>query len=79
MSPVGERDIDLPEAEKLVVFDCVRTVKTVYQRIKRIRGGHSIFLFYADTYEAKKVHSVISDLIERYPWSTKLLEKKEVS
>ncbi|MBD3190948.1 MAG: hypothetical protein GF308_09910 [Candidatus Heimdallarchaeota archaeon] len=71
MTPVGERDIDLPEAETLIVFDCVRTIKTVYQRIKRIRGGHSIFLYYNQTYEAKKVHAVISNLLERYPWSTK--------
>ncbi|NHJ40792.1 MAG: hypothetical protein FK731_12240, partial [Asgard group archaeon] len=25
MSPIGERDIDLPEADKLIIFDCVRT------------------------------------------------------
>lgn len=77
MTPVGERDIDLPEAESLIVFDCVRTVKTVYQRIKRIRGGHSIFLYYNQTYEAKKVHAVISTLLERYPWSTKWTKNVE--
>ncbi|HUU78903.1 MAG TPA: DEAD/DEAH box helicase family protein [candidate division Zixibacteria bacterium] len=71
MSPVGERDIDLPEADKLIIFDCVRTIKTVYQQLKRIRGGHGIFLYYEDSYEAKKVHSIIDNLIERYPWSTK--------
>lgn len=74
MSPVGERDIDLPEAEKLVIFDCVRTTKTVYQQLKRIRGGHGIFLYYEDSYEAKKVNSVINTILERYPWSTKLIE-----
>ena len=73
MSPVGERDIDLPEADKLIIFDCVRTIKTVYQQLKRIRGGHGIFLYYSDTYEAKKIQSIVTELIERYPWSTKVL------
>ncbi|MGC9778568.1 MAG: DEAD/DEAH box helicase family protein [Candidatus Heimdallarchaeota archaeon] len=72
MSPVGERDIDLPEADKLIIYDCVRTTKTVYQQLKRIRGGHGIFLYYDKTYEARKVQSVISTILERYPWSTKL-------
>ena len=71
MSPVGERDIDLPEAEKLIIFDCVRTTKTVYQQLKRIRGGHGIFLYYEDTYEAKKVNSGINTILDWYPWSTK--------
>ena len=74
MSPVGERDIDLPEAEKLIIFDCVRTTKTVYQQLKRIRGGHGIFLYYDDSYEARKVQSVIETILERYPWSTKRIE-----
>ncbi len=72
MSPVGERDIDLPEADKLIIFDCVRTTKTVYQQLKRIRGGIGVFLYYNNSYEAKKVQSVISDILERYPWSTKV-------
>ncbi|MBK5114777.1 MAG: DEAD/DEAH box helicase family protein [Candidatus Heimdallarchaeota archaeon] len=72
MSPVGERDIDLPEADKLIIFDCVRTAKTVYQQLKRIRGGIGIFLYYNNSYEAKKVQSVISTILERYPWSTKI-------
>lgn len=71
MSPVGERDIDLPEADKLIIYDCVRTIKTVYQQLKRIRGGHGIFLYYRGTYEEKKVFSIIDNLLERYPWSTK--------
>ena len=71
MSPVGERDIDLPEAEKLIIFDSVRTTKTVYQQLKRIRGGSGIFLFYKDTYEERKVNSIINTILERYPWSTK--------
>ena len=73
MTPVGERDIDLPEADKLIIFDCVRTTKTVYQQLKRIRGGKGVFLYYNNSYEAKKVQSVISDILERYPWSTKLV------
>jgi superfamily II DNA or RNA helicase len=77
MSPVGERDIDLPEADKLIVFDSVRTTKTVYQQIKRIRGGRGIFLYYNKTYEAKKIQQVVSTLLERYPWSTKLLFSNE--
>ncbi|MBN1330773.1 MAG: DEAD/DEAH box helicase family protein [Candidatus Heimdallarchaeota archaeon] len=72
MSPVGERDIDLPEADKLIIFDSVRTTKTVYQQLKRIRGGNGIFLYYENTYEEKKVQSIISTLLERYPWSTKI-------
>jgi superfamily II DNA or RNA helicase len=72
MSPVGERDIDLPEADKLIIFDSVRTIKTVYQQSKRIRGGRVIFLYYNKSYEARKVQQVISTLLERYPWSTKL-------
>ncbi|MFW9922543.1 MAG: DEAD/DEAH box helicase family protein [Candidatus Thorarchaeota archaeon] len=75
MSPVGERDIDLPEADKLIIFDSVRTIKTVYQQLKRIRGGYGIFLYYNNTYEAKKVNSTIHELLERYPWSTKLADQ----
>ncbi len=77
MSPVGERDIDLPEADKLIIFDCVRTTKTVYQQLKRIRGGIGIFLYYNNSYEGKKVQSVISSILERYPWSTKLATNKK--
>lgn len=73
MSPVGERDIDLPEADKLIIFDCVRTTKTVYQQLKRIRGGVGVFLYYNKSYEARKIQQVISTLLERYPWSTKLI------
>ena len=72
MSPVGERDIDLPEAEKLIIFDSVRTIKTVYQQLKRIRGGHGIFLYYENTYEGRKVNSILREILERYPWSTKI-------
>jgi ERCC4-related helicase len=74
MSPVGERDIDLPEADKLIIFDSVRTIKTVYQQLKRIRGGKGVFLYYKDTYEERKINAVISNLLERYPWSTKMAD-----
>lgn len=77
MSPVGERDIDLPEAEKLIIFDSVRTIKTVYQQLKRIRGGHGIFLYYENTYEGRKVNSVMQEIMERYPWSTKIAPEIE--
>jgi len=73
MSPVGERDIDLPEADKLIIFDSVRTTKTVYQQLKRIRGGNGIFLYYNNSYEAKKVQSVISNLVERYKKKKKII------
>jgi len=69
MSPVGERDIDLPEAEQLIIFDSVRTTKTVYQQLKRIRGGTGVFLYYANSYEARKVKSIVKSIIEKYPWS----------
>ena len=72
MSPVGERDIDLPEAEQLIIFDSVRTTKTVYQQLKRIRGGTGVFLFYANSYEARKVKSIVKSIIEKYPWSIKV-------
>ena len=78
MTPVGERDIDLPEAEKLIIFDSVRTIKTVYQQLKRIRGGYGIFLYYANTYEERKVNSVMREIIERYPWSTVIAPKSEI-
>ncbi|MHA1188784.1 MAG: helicase-related protein [Candidatus Heimdallarchaeota archaeon] len=77
MSPVGERDIDLPEAEKLIIFDSVRTIKTVYQQLKRIRGGYGLFLYYANTYEERKVNSVMREIIERYPWSTVIAPNNE--
>ncbi|MCK4849660.1 MAG: hypothetical protein KAT16_11565, partial [Candidatus Heimdallarchaeota archaeon] len=39
MTSVGERDIDIPQADMLIVYDVVNTVKTMYQRMKRTRGG----------------------------------------
>jgi superfamily II DNA or RNA helicase len=76
MSPIGERDIDLPEADLLIIFDCVRTSKTVYQQLKRIRGGKGLFLYYDNSYEAKKVNDVIQTILHRYPWSIKLQDSQ---
>ncbi len=68
MSPIGERDIDLPEAELLIMHDLIRTPKTVYQRLKRIRGGNVVILFYENTSEEKKVEDVTKTITKRYPW-----------
>ncbi len=72
ISNVGERDLDIPEADLLILFDLVRTTKTVYQKLKRIRGGTCRILFYKDTKEEQKAQSVLSRLMEKYPWSTEL-------
>ena len=75
LSPVGERDIDLPEADMLIVYDLVNSIKTVYQKIKRTRGGNVILLAFAETSETKKVERVLKELLVKYPWST--TEKRE--
>lgn len=72
ISNVGERDLDLPDADTLIIFDLVRTTKTVYQKLKRSRGGKCHILYYADTGEEKKVKNVIHKIFERYGWSTKI-------
>ncbi len=71
MSPIGERDIDLPEAELLVMHDIIRTPKTVYQRLKRIRGGNVVIIFYEDTSEARKIEEVVKTISRRYSWSVR--------
>jgi len=73
ISNVGERDLDIPEAELLIVFDLVRTIKTVYQKLKRTRGGICRILYYGGTDEVKKASSVSRTIVERYPWSTEFL------
>ncbi|OLS26475.1 MAG: ATP-dependent RNA helicase SrmB [Candidatus Heimdallarchaeota archaeon LC_2] len=78
ISNVGERDLDLPEAEILIVFDLVRTTKTVYQKLKRSRGGKCYVLYYHDTNEEKKVKSVLNKIDERYNWSIKLMPKMQL-
>lgn len=72
ISNVGERDLDLPEAESLIIFDVIRTTKTVYQKLKRIRGGKCHILYYEGTSEEKKVKQVANKILERYPWSIRI-------
>ncbi len=69
MSPVGERDIDLPHTEMIIVFDLVNSPKTVYQKMKRGRGGKVTLLFYDETSEKTKVKNVVDKIAVRYPWS----------
>ena len=70
MTSVGERDIDIPQADLLIVYDVVNTVKTMYQRMKRTRGGTVLSLCYQDTFEEKKVNRLFSEIAKRYPWSS---------
>ncbi len=72
ISNVGERDLDLPEADSLIIFDVIRTTKTVYQKLKRIRGGTCRILYYAGTSEERKARQVANSILSRYPWSIKL-------
>ncbi len=72
LSPVGERDLDLPDTDLLIICDVVNTTKTIYQKMKRSRGGQVIFLAYGETSEEEKVSRLIDNIMQRYPWSTKL-------
>ncbi|MHA1959305.1 MAG: DEAD/DEAH box helicase family protein [Candidatus Thorarchaeota archaeon] len=69
MSPVGERDLDLPQADVMVVCDTISTTKTMYQKFKRTRGGLVILLAYQGTSEVRKVQWLLDSILERYPWS----------
>ncbi len=69
MSPVGERDLDIPQAQVMVVCDTIGTTKTMYQKFKRTRGGLVMLLAYSGTSEEPKVQRLISKILERYPWS----------
>ena len=69
LSPIGERDIDIPQTDLIIVFDLVNSPKTVYQKMKRSRGGEVFLLFYEDTSEQQKVKRVVSEIAIRYPWS----------
>ncbi len=69
ISPVGERDLDIPQADLLILYDVVNTVKTVYQRLKRIRKGNVVILCYGNTSEEKKVGRLLEKMVSRYPWS----------
>ncbi len=70
MTSVGERDIDIPQANLLIVYDVVNTVKTMYQRFKRTRGGLVLCLFYEETFEEQKVNRLLHEISQRYPWSS---------
>ncbi len=70
MSPVGERDLDIPQANVMVVCDSINTSKTMYQKFKRTRGGLVVLLAYAGTSEERKVNRLMTRILERYPWST---------
>ena len=70
MTAVGERDIDIPQANLMIVYDVVNTVKTMYQRFKRTRGGLVLCLAYRETFEDRKVSRLLQEISERYPWSS---------
>ncbi|MHA1506582.1 MAG: DEAD/DEAH box helicase [Candidatus Asgardarchaeia archaeon] len=72
MSPVGERDLDLSGVDSLIVMDTINTVKTMYQRMKRIRGGKVIILYYGNTSEESKVKRLLSEMRKKYGWSIKI-------
>ncbi|MBY8999355.1 MAG: DEAD/DEAH box helicase family protein [Candidatus Heimdallarchaeota archaeon] len=69
LSPIGERDIDIPQTDLIIVYDLVNSPKTVYQKMKRSRGGEVFLLFYENTSEQDKVKRVVSEIAVRYPWS----------
>ncbi|MEM2141978.1 MAG: helicase-related protein [Candidatus Thorarchaeota archaeon] len=70
MSPVGERDLDMPQADLMIVCDVINTPKTMYQKFKRTRGGEVVILAYAGTSETRKVERLVKSVLDRYPWST---------
>jgi ERCC4-related helicase len=74
MSPVGERDLDIPQADIMIVCDTINTTKTMYQKFKRTRGGLVVLLAYESTSEERKVKHLMQRVIERYPWSIASLE-----
>ncbi|MHA1596297.1 MAG: hypothetical protein ACTSWV_01485, partial [Candidatus Asgardarchaeia archaeon] len=73
MSPVGERDLDLSGVDSLIVMDTINTVKTMYQRMKRIRGGNVIILYYGNTSEESKVKRLLREMKKKYGWSIRIL------
>ncbi len=74
MSPVGERDLDIPQANVMVVCDTINTSKTMYQKFKRTRGGLVLLLAYSGTSELRKVKRLMQRILDRYPWSTAIIE-----
>jgi ERCC4-related helicase len=79
LSPVGERDLDLPQAERIIIYDLINSVKTVYQKMKRGRGGSVIFLYHSETSETIKTGRVLRNIMEKYPWSTIIHSLDELS
>jgi superfamily II DNA or RNA helicase len=76
MSPVGERDLDIPQADVMIVCDTINTTKTMYQKFKRTRGGLVLLLTYSGTSEELKVNRLLNRILERYPWSSAILSDK---
>jgi ERCC4-related helicase len=74
MSPVGERDLDLPQADVMIICDAINTTKTMYQKFKRTRGGLVVLLAYEGTSEERKVNRLMQRVLERYPWSTAVMD-----
>lgn len=79
MSPVGERDLDIPHADVMVVCDTINTTKTMYQKFKRTRGGLVLLLVFAGTSEELKVRRLMNNILSRYPWSTAIVEASNKS
>ena len=65
---------DIPQVEVMVVCDSINTSKTMYQKFKRTRGGLVILLAYSGTSEERKVSSLMTRILDRYPWSTAVVE-----
>ncbi|TXT54960.1 MAG: hypothetical protein BAJATHORv1_50213 [Candidatus Thorarchaeota archaeon] len=74
MSPVGERDLDIPQAELMIILDAINTSKTMYQKFKRTRGGLVVLLAYEGTSEERKMRRLMDNILEKYPWSTAVLD-----
>ncbi len=74
MTQVGERDLDIPEADLIIVFDIINTTKTMYQKFKRTRGGKVSCLYYKETSEEMKVKRLFKTLKKNYPWSIQFKE-----
>ena len=74
MTMVGERDLDIPESKLIIVYDSINTLKTMYQRFKRTRGGSVVCLCYENTSEQMKIKRILNGIKEKYPWSVSFEE-----
>ncbi|MFW9993101.1 MAG: helicase-related protein [Candidatus Odinarchaeota archaeon] len=72
MTSVGERDLDIQETKLLIIYDTINTTKTMYQRLKRTRGGKVVFLYYPATSEERKVARLMGDIKQKYPWTVEI-------